>query len=232
MGRRLRRFLAVVSLLAAFVTFYFTLLPPADSALPGGGSAPVYVFSEVHPLSLPPSLPPSAGLEQFLVGDTNCSLPRVSLGGEGGVVSIHQWFHAVGYSLDDLRVHWAFPRYPGVSVPQPQRESVCVVYRLRIPLVFSGGSLTRRLGRQLGGNMLTGYLAISCPHTQVQLPSSLISLSLSLFLNVSLNDAGQYVFQVSLTETTSRASLEFWLSPSPNPHNSLLLTFTSLSQKV
>ena len=40
--------------------------------------------------------------------------PVPSVRGEVGVVTRHQWFHAVGYSLDDLRVHWAFPLHPGV----------------------------------------------------------------------------------------------------------------------
>ena len=35
----------------------------------------------------------------------------------GGVrePSVDQWYHAVGYTVDDLRVHWTFPASPDVS---------------------------------------------------------------------------------------------------------------------
>lgn len=59
------------------------------------------------------------GLPQFLLATVNCSLPtapRNLLKGEVGVVSRHQWFHAVGHSLDDLRIHWNFPGSPGVCL--------------------------------------------------------------------------------------------------------------------
>lgn len=36
--------------------------------------------------------------------------------GEMGVATCHQWYHAVGYTVDDLRVHWAFPEHPNVSI--------------------------------------------------------------------------------------------------------------------
>ena len=53
----------------------------------------------------------------------NCSVtPVPSVRGEVGVVTRHQWFHAVGYSLDDLRVHWAFPLHPGVRKKKRERE--------------------------------------------------------------------------------------------------------------
>jgi hypothetical protein len=32
-----------------------------------------------------------------------------------GVATRHQWYHAVGYSLDDLRLHWAFPQHPNTE---------------------------------------------------------------------------------------------------------------------
>lgn len=57
-------------------------------------------------------------LPQFRQKALNCSMSarvRERLKGEMGVSTRHQWFHAVGYSLDDLRLHWAFPQYPNVS---------------------------------------------------------------------------------------------------------------------
>lgn len=60
-------------------------------------------------------------LLQFRHDTLNCSAEmglRERLGGEVGVATRHQWFHAVGYSIDDLRVHWAFPQTPSVSAAE------------------------------------------------------------------------------------------------------------------
>ena len=54
----------------------------------------------------------------FRLNLLNCSEEidlRAELSGQVGVATRHQWFHAVGYTVDDLRVHWAFPQSPNVS---------------------------------------------------------------------------------------------------------------------
>ena len=50
----------------------------------------------------------------------NCSLVpslQPEMAGAAGMVTSHRWFHAVGYTVDDLRLHWAFPQHPSVSEP-------------------------------------------------------------------------------------------------------------------
>ena len=157
--------------------------------------------------------------------------PVPSVRGEVGVVTRHQWFHAVGYSLDDLRVHWAFPLHPGVRKKKREREggsqSTISTHRLRTPPLLSGEILTRRPGRQWEASMLTGHLATLFLQSQVPLSSSRVSDYLATSCLV-----GQYVFQVSLSETTAKTSVEFWLSPTFHPWQTLLLAFSSLSDKV
>ena len=75
--------------------------------------------------------------------------------------------------------------------------------------------------------MLTGHLATLFLQSQVPLSSSRVSDYLATSCLV-----GQYVFQVSLSETTAKASVEFWLSPTFHPWQTLLLAFSSLSDKV
>lgn len=65
----------------------------------------------------------SVGLEQFVA--VNCS--ENPKHGPVGVATRHQWFHAVGYSLDDLRIHWAFPQHPNVcGLKEMEGGSDCV----------------------------------------------------------------------------------------------------------
>ena len=81
-------------------------------------------------------------------------------------------------------------------------------------------------GKLLGGSMPTECLATSCPQQQVHLLLQFPSLPHLPQL------AGLYSFQVSLSETTAQASVEFWLSPTSNPQQSLPLAFTAVSSKV
>jgi hypothetical protein len=113
--------------------------------------------------------------------------------GEVGVVTRHQWFHAVGYSLDDLRVHWAFPLHPGTE------DTTTSLRR----------DFDQKAWKAVGGKYAHRTFGYLVPPV-----------------------TGQYVFQVSLSETTAKASVEFWLSPTFHPWQTLLLAFSSLSDKV
>jgi hypothetical protein len=119
--------------------------------------------------------------------------PVPSVRGEVGVVTRHQWYHAVGYSLDDLRVHWAFPLHPGTE------DTTTSLRR----------DFDQKAWKAVGGKYAHRIFGHLLPPV-----------------------TGQYVFQVSLSETTAKASLEFWLSPTFHPWQTLLLAFSSLSDKV
>ena len=39
-----------------------------------------------------------------------------------GVVPADQWFHIVGLTVDDMRIHWAFPQHPDVRRGEKGKE--------------------------------------------------------------------------------------------------------------
>jgi hypothetical protein len=163
-GRKVRRTILAVCVVTSFISFYFSL-----------SSSP-------------------RGLPQFRESAVNCSVtPVPSVRGEVGVVTRHQWYHAVGYSLDDLRVHWAFPLHPGTE------DTTTSLRR----------DFDQKAWKAVGGKYAHRIFGHLLPPV-----------------------TGQYVFQVSLSETTAKASLEFWLSPTFHPWQTLLLAFSSLSDKV
>ena len=107
-GRKVRRTIATACVVASCLTFYFSLFLSSPAVPRGGLTGELGDRLKTD----------SADLPLFRLSVVNCSLPptpRDLLRGEVGVASRHQWFHAVGHSLDDLRVHWAFPQQPGVS---------------------------------------------------------------------------------------------------------------------
>ena len=67
------------------------------------------------------------------------------------------------------------------------------------------------------------------------LPSVTGTATLSLLWHCYIhcyNVLGVYFFRVSLSETSAHASVEFWLSPTSNPMQSVLLGYTAVASKV
>lgn len=82
-----------------------------------GGCAVLVVMIVVVRTFLQPSGPKLVELvHAFINKPNNCSeveelRHRLERNGVGELTA-DQWYHAVGYTVDDLRVHWAFPAHP------------------------------------------------------------------------------------------------------------------------
>ena len=101
------------------------------------------------------------------------------------------------------------------------------------------GVLTREPGKPSVASTPTACLATSClpplvqqAHLRECWSSELPPLS-TLPPHLSpLTLTGMYTFQVSLSEMSAQGTAEFWLSPTFDPSQSLLLAHTSVTTKV
>ena len=87
----------------------------------------------------------SVELEQFV--GINCS--EYSEHGTVGVATRHQWFHALGYTLDDLRIHWAFPQHPNVrGLLEGRGEGMVYMYVVSVLITWQAEDTTASLRRE------------------------------------------------------------------------------------
>lgn len=114
---RLRRILAFTALsMSALLLLWSLLQISTQSELEGMSCCNTRTTLYLHHNIL------FVELEQFVDSAVNCS--EYTEHGPVGVATRHQWFHAVGYSLDDLRTHWAFPEHPNVCGPVAREGEV------------------------------------------------------------------------------------------------------------